>query len=87
MSTMRLDIVTPDATVFSDEVTFILAKGVEGDLGILPQHMPLVTLLKDGPVTIKQEDREQVVHLRGAFLEVRKDRVTILAEAAEWPGR
>lgn len=64
----------------------VIARGVEGDLGILPNHMPLVTPLKIAPVRIKTDgDKEQQIAVSGGFMEVRGDKVTILAETAELP--
>ncbi|MDI3327831.1 MAG: F0F1 ATP synthase subunit epsilon [Alicyclobacillaceae bacterium] len=85
MSTIALDIVTPERTVYSRSVEMVIARGAEGDLGILPGHMPLVTTLPIGLVHIKEEGRWSLVAISGGFLEVRPDRVTILAEAAELP--
>ncbi|ATY86239.1 F0F1 ATP synthase subunit epsilon [Kyrpidia spormannii] len=85
MSTTILDIVTPERTVYSRPVEMVILRGAEGDLGILPGHMPLVTTLPIGLVRIKEEGRWSLVALSGGFLEVRPDRVTVLAEAAELP--
>lgn len=84
--TFQLDIVTPERKVFSGDVTFVSVKGMSGDLGILANHMPLVTPLKIGPVKIiGPENEEQLVAVSGGFIEVRGTKVTILAEAAELP--
>ncbi|MCK9906602.1 F0F1 ATP synthase subunit epsilon, partial [Frankia sp. Cpl3] len=64
----------------------VIARGVNGDLGILPNHMPLVTPLKVAPVRIKTDgDKELKMAVSGGFMEVRGDKVTILAETAELP--
>ncbi|AKF93923.1 F0F1 ATP synthase subunit epsilon [Brevibacillus laterosporus] len=84
MSKMVIEIVTPERVVYSGEATMVIARGVEGELGILPNHTPLVTPLKIAPVRIKQEgDKETVIAVSGGFMEVRGQKVTILAEAAE----
>ncbi|MCF6093227.1 F0F1 ATP synthase subunit epsilon [Microaerobacter geothermalis] len=85
MSTFRLEIVTPERKVYSDDVNFIVARGVEGDLGILRGHMPLVTPLKISSLRIKKDGIEQEMAISGGFLEVRGDVVTVLAETAELP--
>lgn len=85
MSTIKLDIVTPERKVYSDEVEMVVARGVEGDLGILPKHMPLVTPLKISGVKIRKEGQEIWVAVSGGFMEVTPERVTILAQAAELP--
>jgi F-type H+-transporting ATPase subunit epsilon len=86
VSTMTVEVVTPERVVYSGEANMVIARGVEGDLGILPNHMPLVTPLKIAPVRIKTEgDKEIKMAVSGGFMEVRGDKVTIIAETAERP--
>lgn len=86
MAKQLVEIVTPERVVFSGEATMVIARGAEGELGILPNHIPLVTPLKIAPVRIKLEgDKELKVAVSGGFMEVRGDKVTILAETAELP--
>jgi F-type H+-transporting ATPase subunit epsilon len=86
VSTMTVEVVTPERVVYSGEAKMVIARGVEGDLGILPNHMPLVTPLKIAPVRIKTEgDKEIRMAVSGGFMEVRGDKVTIIAETAELP--
>ncbi|WP_166243536.1 F0F1 ATP synthase subunit epsilon [Paenibacillus turpanensis] len=85
MSTMLLEIVTPERKVFSEPVDMISVKGTEGELGILPNHIPLVTPLRIAPVKVTQNGREKTFAIGGGFMEVRKDKVSILAESAELP--
>jgi F-type H+-transporting ATPase subunit epsilon len=61
----------------------VVAPGVEGTLGILPQHAPLITELTTGELRIKQSEQETLMAVSGGFLHVRSDRVTILVDAAE----
>jgi F-type H+-transporting ATPase subunit epsilon len=83
-ATMALDIVTAERVVFSDEVTMVIAPGAAGELGILPRHIPLLTTLKPGVLRVLQQGAEEtLMAVGGGFLEVRPDRVTILATAAE----
>jgi len=87
VSKMTVEVVTPERVVYSGQAEMVIARGVEGDLGILPNHMPLVTPLKIAPVRIKVEGgQETKVAVSGGFMEVRGDKVTILAETAELPG-
>jgi len=86
MSTFLLEIVTPERKVYSQDVNMIVVRGAEGELGILPNHIPLVTPLRIAPVSIKKDRSEEIVAVHGGFLEVRKDKVVILAESAELPG-
>ncbi len=83
MAGIRLDIVTAEQQVYSDEVDVIVAPGIEGELAILPHHAPLMTTLQPGELRVKQGGQEFSLAISGGFLEVRPDRVTILADAAE----
>jgi len=87
MSKMTVEVVTPERVVYSGQAEMVIARGVQGDLGILPNHMPLVSPLKTAPVRIKTEGEKEVkMAVSGGFMEVRGDKVTILAETAELPG-
>ena len=79
----RLSIVTAEREVFSEEVDEVVANGVEGQLGILPHHSPLMTTLLPGELLIKQGGEEFYLAISGGFLEVRPDRIIILADTAE----
>lgn len=83
MSGIRLDIVTAEQMVYSEEVDMVIAPGVEGQLGILPHHTPLMTTLQAGELRVKKGGEEVSLAISGGFLEVRPDRVVILADAAE----
>ncbi|MCH2311906.1 MAG: F0F1 ATP synthase subunit epsilon [SAR202 cluster bacterium] len=80
---MRLDIVTAEKLVYSDEVSSVVAPGAEGQLGILPNHAPLLTSLKPGELKVSKEGEETNIAVSGGFLEVLKNVVTILADTAE----
>jgi F-type H+-transporting ATPase subunit epsilon len=83
MATTRLDIVTAEREVFSDEVDEVVAPGVQGQLGILPHHAPLMTTLLPGELLVKKGGEEFYMAISGGFIEVRPDRIIILADAAE----
>jgi len=83
MARIRLDIVTAERVVFSDEVDVVVAPGVEGQLGILPHHAPLMTILEAGELLARKGGEEFSLVISGGFLEVRPDRIIILADAAE----
>lgn len=86
MSKLTIEVVTPERVVYSGEATMVIARGIEGDVGIMPNHMPLVTPLKIAPVRIKTVgDKETVIAVNGGFMEVRGTQVSILAETAELP--
>jgi F-type H+-transporting ATPase subunit epsilon len=87
VSSFLLEIVTPERKVYAQDVQMIVVKGAEGELGILPNHIPLVTPLKIAPVTVKKTGApDERIAVHGGFMEVRKDKVVILAESAELPG-
>ena len=83
MAKTRLEIVTAERVVFSDDVDEVVAPGVEGQLGILPHHAPLMTMLQPGELRVKKGGEEFSLAISGGFLEVRPDRVIVLADAAE----
>ena len=83
MATFRLEIVTAERMVYSDDVTTLIAWGVEGQLGILPHHAPLMTMLQPGDLLIRKDKEEEFFAISGGFLEVRPDKVIILADACE----
>jgi F-type H+-transporting ATPase subunit epsilon len=85
LSQFTLEIVTPERKVYVDTVDMIVVKGITGELGILPKHIPMVTPLRIAPLKIKKEGKESLVAVHGGFMEVRKDKVVILAESAELP--
>ena len=83
MAKITVDIVTAERTVFSDDADVVVVPGVEGQMGILPHHVPLMTMLQSGEILIRKGGDETHLAISGGFLEVRPDRVIILADAAE----
>jgi F-type H+-transporting ATPase subunit epsilon len=83
MAKLQVELVTPEGRTLSEEADIVLAPGVDGDLGVLPHHIPLLTPLRNGQVTVRNGDAEHVFFVAGGFLEVLPDKVTILADAAE----
>lgn len=83
MATFRLEIVTAERMIFSEDVSAVIAWGVEGQLAILPHHAPLMTMLQPGDLMIRKDKEEEYVVISGGFLEVRPDKVIILADACE----
>lgn len=82
MATMRLEIVTPEAKTYSEDVDMVTIPGSEGELGILPLHAPLMTQLKPGELKIKRGGQETLLATGGGFAEVTGDRVSILTDMA-----
>ncbi len=81
-ATIKLEIVTPEAKVFSDDVDMVTLTGTEGEMGILPQHMPLMTQLVAGEI-IAQKGKETVsICVGDGFVQVTGDRVAVLTDMA-----
>lgn len=85
MATIRLEIVTPERLVLEDDADIVVARGAEGDLGVLHGHEPLITPLVPGELMYRSDGRENVLAVAGGFLEVRPDKVVVLADAVERP--
>ncbi len=83
MATIKLDIVTAERAVYSEDVDMVIAPGVLGQLGILPHHAPLMTMLEPGELIVRKGSDEFGLVVSGGFLEVRPDRVIVLADTAE----
>lgn len=79
---MNLDIVTTEETVYSGDIDLLVAPGIEGLLGILPRHAPLLTVLNSGNVLIRKDGKDQELYVNGGFLEVTANSdITILANS------
>ncbi|MFL2756032.1 MAG: ATP synthase F1 subunit epsilon [Dehalococcoidia bacterium] len=79
---MHLDIVTTEKSVYSDDIDLLVAPGIEGLLGILPRHAPLLTVLNSGNVLIRKDGKDEEIMINGGFLEVTANSdVTILANS------
>jgi F-type H+-transporting ATPase subunit epsilon len=80
---LKVEFVTAERRVFSQEADFVVAPGVEGDLGVLPRHIPLLTPLRTGEIMVRNDGQEEFFFVGGGFLEVLPDKVVILADVAE----
>ena len=83
--TMKLLVNTPERVFFNGEATFVDLATSEGERGVYPQHIPLTAVLVPCVLTIHQNDGIKKAAVHGGIVEVLKDKVTILAEIAEWP--
>ena len=84
MPTLRFEVITGERIVYQDDnVDMVVAPGIEGELGILPRHAPLVTMLQPGELRVRKGANEVAMAITGGFMEVTGDRVLILADAAE----
>ena len=81
--TIRLEIVTPERLVYEDDVDAVTLPGSEGELGVLPHHAPLVSMLGVGELRIRKAGAEDHFAIIGGFLQVRPDRVVVMAETAD----
>ena len=84
MATIHVDVVSAEENIFSGEAKFVALPGEAGELGILPQHTPLITRIKPGAVRIQRADngQEEFVFVAGGILEVQPQCVTVLADTA-----
>jgi F-type H+-transporting ATPase subunit epsilon len=83
---LSLTIVSPERELFSGEVDIVLAPGIEGQLGILPNHSPLITELAEGELCTRVGDEEYFFAIHGGFMHVLPDQVIVLADVAERAG-
>jgi F-type H+-transporting ATPase subunit epsilon len=87
MARIRCEVVTAERTVLQEDVDMVVAPGIEGQLGILPHHAPLMTSLTYGELVIHREGQEdEFIAIGGGFMEVGPEHVTILADSAERAG-
>ena len=84
MNTMRVEIVSNEQNIYSGEATFVVVPTQTGELGIYPRHMPIMNLVRPGVVriTVPNQEQEVLLAVSGGLLEVRPDKLTILAEVA-----
>lgn len=82
MATLRLEITTPEAKTFSDEVDMVTVPGAEGELGILPRHVPLLTAIKPGELQVIKSGVKTYLAVGEGFVEVTHDSVSILTDMA-----
>ncbi|MCU0926216.1 MAG: F0F1 ATP synthase subunit epsilon [Hydrogenophaga sp.] len=83
MSTIHVDVVSAEASIFSGEAKFVALPGEAGELGILPGHIPLITRIKPGAVRIEKADGgEEFVFVAGGILEVQPNCITVLSDTA-----
>jgi len=83
VSPIKIDVITAEHLVMSDDVDVVVAPGIIGELGILPHHAPLITMLQPGELIIRKGLDETYMAVTGGFLEVRPDKIIVLADACE----
>jgi len=82
MATLRLEIVTPDEKIYSEDVDMVTLPGTEGELGIYPKHVPLLTSLKPGELRVLKDGRETAMAVGEGFVEIKADAVSVLTDMA-----
>lgn len=81
-NTLKLEIVTPDAKTFSDDVEMVTLPGVEGEMGVYPQHVPLMTQLVPGEITVRKDGQDVYLAVGEGFVEITAEKVAILTDMA-----
>jgi F-type H+-transporting ATPase subunit epsilon len=80
---LQVELVTAEGSVLSEEADFVRLPGLGGELGVLPEHIPLLTPLRTGEVLVRNDGHDEFLFVAGGFVEVLPDRVVILADVAE----
>jgi F-type H+-transporting ATPase subunit epsilon len=80
---LHLEIVTPERLAYEDDVDAVFCPGIEGELGVLPHHAPLLSTLGVGELRIRKGDVEEFFAIAGGFVQVRPDKVVVMAELAD----
>lgn len=84
MNRLYLKVVTPDKLFFEGEIDMLVARTIEGDVGILLNHSPLVTILDIGRLVIKDGDERKITACAGGYIDVRNNNITVVSDACEW---
>ncbi|MEY2545401.1 MAG: F-type H+-transporting ATPase subunit epsilon [Verrucomicrobiota bacterium] len=84
-NTLRLEIVTPETKAYSEDVDFVLLPGSEGELGVFPNHVPLLTTLRPGELRVRKDGREIALAVGEGFVEIKGDAVSVLTDMALEP--
>lgn len=84
MNRLYLKVVTPDKLFFEGQIDMLVARTIEGDVGILLNHSPLVTILDIGRLVIKDGDERKIAACAGGYIDVRNNNITVVSDACEW---
>jgi F-type H+-transporting ATPase subunit epsilon len=82
MATLKLEIVTPEEKIYSEDVDMVTLPGSEGEFGVFPKHVPLLTALKPGELRVRKDGRETSLAIGEGFVEVKADGVSVLTDMA-----
>src|SRR5436190_16496327 len=81
-ATLKLEIVTPEAKIYSEDVEMVTLPGVEGEMGIYPMHVPLMTQIVAGELAVRKDSREYFLAIGDGFVEITADKVAIMTDMA-----
>ena len=84
MNRLYVKVVTPDKLFFEGDIDMLVARTIEGDVGILLNHSPLVTILDIGRLVIKDGDERKIAACAGGYIDVRNNNITVVSDACEW---
>lgn len=84
-NTILLRVITPERVFYENQVKMVEFNTTEGEIGVLPGHIPLTVIIKPGVLDITEEDGDKTAALHAGFAEILPDKITILAEIVEWP--
>lgn len=82
MATLKLEIVTPEAVTFSEDVEMVTLPGIEGEMGIYPEHVPLMTQVVPGEITVRKDGHDSYLAIGEGFVEITAKRVSVLTDMA-----
>ena len=82
MATLKLEIVTPDSKTYSEDVDMVTLPGVEGEMGIYPQHVPLMTQIKAGEIAVRKDGQDYFLAVGDGFAQITGDKVAVLTDMA-----
>ncbi|MDE6129436.1 MAG: ATP synthase F1 subunit epsilon, partial [Lachnospiraceae bacterium] len=85
MEQFKLRIITPDRVFYEGDAKMVEFNTTEGEIGVLPGHIPMTVVIKPGILTITEEEETKTAALHAGFVEILQDSVTVLAEIVEWP--
>jgi F-type H+-transporting ATPase subunit epsilon len=83
---MHVTVISPEAAIFDGEAASVVAPAYDGEVGILPRHAPFMTLLGEGPLTVRTREGDRIFALRGGFLQVVNNTVRVVAEYVQTGG-
>jgi F-type H+-transporting ATPase subunit epsilon len=82
MATLKLEIVTPEAKIYSEDVDMVTLPGVEGEMGVYPMHVPLMTQLNSGELIAKKDGKDHFLAIGEGFVEITGSRVAVMTDMA-----